>query len=195
MATNAKPSYWASPNLSPKRNYKWYLSFGNLALPTWIVKSVTKPSFSIGEAQHTYINHTFYYPGKISWNTVDVTVVDPGEPNDASKKLVDAIRASGYAYPNQPGLGQTIARNAGVTFSKAAATNQVGTVILRQLGAQGFDNVVDRWTLYNAWIKDVQFGQLSYDNEDLTDVTLTLRYDWAVHNTKDDSAIPGLIQK
>ena len=193
-------SYWADKALEPKRNYKWYLSIqtGTTSkdlLQPWVVKSASKPSLSIGEASHSYINHTFYYPGKISWNTMDISVVDPGGPmNDTTKIILNAIRSSGYAYPNE------IANNAaaaGVTFSKSAAVDSLGTVVLRQIGggpvgAGGISKVIDRWTLHNAWIKDVNFGSLSYDNEDLTNISITLRYDWAVHNVGDGIGVPPL---
>ena len=35
---------------------------------------VTKPTFSVTQSQHKFLNHTFYYPGKVGeWNTVTVS--------------------------------------------------------------------------------------------------------------------------
>ena len=51
---------------------------------------------------------------------------------------------------------------------------------------------IETWTLHNAWIKDVNFGSLSYDNEGLVDLSMTLRFDWAVHNPGNSSTIPTL---
>jgi hypothetical protein len=54
----------------------------------------------------------------------------------------------------------------------------MGGVVLRQLGAE--DNTfVEEWKLHNAWISSVKFGELSYDSEDLLNVDLEIRYDWA----------------
>lgn len=178
------PSYWSSPNVSPKRNYKWVMSFGAAgdSIPSWIVKTASKPSFDIGEASHSFINHTFFFPGKLTWSSIEVTLVDPLYP-DATYEMVSRIKKAGYAYPNEPDMQAQTA--AGITFSKAASVGQLGEVVLRQLGPQGLHDggqAIDQWTLHNSWIKSVNFGSLSYDNEDITNINLTLRYDWAVYN-------------
>lgn len=173
--------YWADQGIQPKRQYKWVLQFSELGgignagptLPQWIVKTVSKPSFTIGEASHAFINHTFHFPGKLTWSAIDVTMVDPITPN-ASDALIQAIRASGYAYPNELPNGDA----AGTSFSKAAATSILGEVKLIQLG-NTINERIEEWTLKNAWIKDVNFGSLSYDTEELTTISMTLRYDWA----------------
>ena len=38
---------------------------------------------------------------------------------------------------------------------------------------------LETWTLKHAWIKEVTFGDLDYGSEDLTEVTVKFRYDWA----------------
>ena len=39
--------------------------------------------------------------------------------------------------------------------------------------------MLEKWTLWHAWIKEVTFGDLDYGSEDLTEVTIKFRYDWA----------------
>ena len=41
---------------------------------------------------------------------------------------------------------------------------------------------IEEWILYNAWVKEVKFGDLDYTSDDLTEITLTLRYDFAKLN-------------
>ena len=38
---------------------------------------------------------------------------------------------------------------------------------------------LEEWTLWNAFITDAKFGDLSYGDDELTQVDLTLKYDWA----------------
>ena len=38
---------------------------------------------------------------------------------------------------------------------------------------------IETWTLNNAFIKSVSFSDLDYANEDLREITMTVRYDWA----------------
>jgi hypothetical protein len=165
---------------APKRNYRWLLYLGGI--PQWICKKVTKPTFSLSEAEHTYLNHKFYYPGRVEWGTVDVTLVDPVSP-DASQTMYDIFRNAGYTPPTDQFDTMTV--------SKSAAVNALGTVRIQQLGtnvagpslAGGVRTApVEEWILYNSWVKEVKFGDLDYTSDDLTEITLTLRYDFAKLN-------------
>ena len=80
-----------------------------------------------------------------------------------------------YAYEDMPlhiGNSQTI--------SKLRSVQALGIPIIRQIDANG--ETVDSWRLMGAWIKDVEFGELNYDEEDLMAIDVTLRYDYA-YNT------------
>jgi|TARA_R110000824_G_scaffold300751_4_gene488753 hypothetical protein len=171
----------------PKRNFRFVVEFQGISDPNaggaqlWYAKSVTKPSFAINAAEHKYLNHTFYYPGNVSWNEVTVTLVDPASP-DMTATLADIIQLSGYSPPSSPDDLTSI--------SKAKAASGLGTVIIRQLDADGND--LETWTLWNSFITDVKFGDnLEYGNDDLTELSVTMRYDWARVVTKNPSVAAG----
>ena len=190
-------AFWSNTQLGvpePKRNYRFLVYVGGFA--PWIAKKVTKPSFSVSEAEHTYINHKFYYPGRVEWSTIDVSFVDPGQP-DSTQSVYNILRQSGYAPPVDP--------NDTITISKAAAVNSLGTIRIQTIGDQ-FQNtgdttqlpstptplasgteVLEEWVLYNAWLKDVKFGDLDYTSDDLVEITMTLRYHFALLN--DDNKV------
>ena len=42
---------------------------------------------------------------------------------------------------------------------------------------------IETWTLHNAFINDINFGDLSYDDDGLVEISLTLVYDYATLNT------------
>jgi hypothetical protein len=165
-------AFWTDATLrDPKRNYRFTVQL--LAYPaaaTWYAKSVTKPKFSIGETSHMFLNHTFYYPGKIDWQTVDVTLVDPVEP-DAVANTMAIIQNAGYHPPKDvTDLS---------TMSKSKAVGSLKGVVIKQIGSEGDQDILEEWTLKNAFITNVDLGELSYDNEDLSTISLTFRYDWA----------------
>jgi len=173
---------------APKRNYRWLLYLGGI--PQWICKKVSKPSFSLSEAEHTYLNHKFYYPGRVEWTTVDVTLVDPVSP-DASATMYQIFRNAGYTPPTD--------QYDTMTVSKSAAVNSLGTVRIQQLGVSprsltlqgGITTApIEEWILYNAWVKEVKFGDLDYTSDDLTEITLTLRYDFAKLNSDNKTGTP-----
>jgi hypothetical protein len=158
--------------VEPKRAYRWILYLGGI--PSWICKKVSKPSFAVSETEHTFLNHKFYYPGRVEWNTVTVTLADPVEP-DAAKTMLNIIQGSGYQLPVDAQKAQAS------TISKAKAVEALGTVRIQQLGADGKE--IEEWELVNAWIKDVKLGELDYESDDMVDVEIEIRYDYAVLNT------------
>ena len=172
-------SFWSDPTLEPKRNFRWIMLMGGI--PQWIIKKTDKPSYQIGEAEHQYINHTFYYPGRVTWQPVSLTLVDPVNP-DAAKTIENIVRAAGYSFPRDPDDVSTI--------SKAGAVGALGKVTIQQLGPEE-GQIVEQWSLVNAWVQNVNFGSLDYESDDLTEIELTLRYDFArLEIPGDEAAIP-----
>lgn len=162
----------------PKRQFRWILVNDNI--PVYTLKKVGKPSFTVQESTHKYINHTFYYPGRVEWNTIAMTLADPVDP-DGAATMVDIIKTGGYS----PAISQDMLS----TMSKSKATNSLGRVEIQQIDSNG--NAIETWVLWNAWIKDVKFGDLDYDGDDLTDIEIELRYDWAYLETAEDSVKGG----
>ena len=66
-----------------------------------------------------------------------------------------------------------------ITISKSKSVSSLGVVKIRQIDGDGRN--VDAWQLNNAWIKDVKFGELDYNSEEMLNVDVTLRYDNAVY--------------
>ena len=175
----------------PKRQSRWLLTVGDI--PTWVCKSVSKPSYTIGESAHRFLNHTFYFPGRLEWNTINVTLVDPVDP-DISRAMLDLTRRAGYNYPADATEAQAI-------LSKSGMVSSLGGVTLTQLGpstsvagaattkvTEGFKAApgapIESWTLHNAWIQSVNFGTLSYDSDELVDIAVVFRYDYAEFKAK-----------
>jgi hypothetical protein len=165
-------AFWTDATLrDPKRKFRFTVQL--LAYPgaaTWYAKSVTKPSFSIAETSHAFLNHTFYYPGRTEWQTIDVTLVDPVEP-DAVANTMAIIQNSGYHPPKDV--------NDLSTMSKSRAVGALKGVVIKQIGSEGDLDIIEEWTLKNAFITNVSLGDLSYEDDGLSEISLTLRYDWA----------------
>ena len=166
----------------PKRAFRFQVRVSpdanGATLPAYTVKKVTKPAFTIQESTHQYLNHTYYYPGRTEWSTVTLTLVDPVNP-DAAKSLVEIIRAAGYS-PAQDA-------NDLETMSKKKAGKAFGKMEIVQIDAKG--KAVETWCLHNAWVKDAKFGDLAYDSDDLTEVELEIRYDYASFKKGTEKAI------
>lgn len=175
--------FWTDARMSkdPKRKYRFMVILGNMPNgATWFAKRVVKPSPTITEEAHSYLNHKFYYPGRVEWNEVQVTLVDPVSP-DAAAATAAILQASGYAPPADFTDTQTI--------SKQKAVNALNAVTIMQIDSDG--NNMETWELWNPFIKGIEYGELSYDEDGLSEITLTIRYDWAILETANAAETAG----
>lgn len=189
-------AFWNDNIVEPKRKFRWLLSVDGV--PYYTIKKVNRPTYEIAEAEHKFINHTFYFPGRVTYNTVSFTIVDTASP-DAAETLKQMLYAGGYALPKD----QNVATQ---TITKHGGTTALGRVTIELLGGGGKQSqspdrtsgygagtgavngindegiVLEYWTLHNAWVKKIEFSELDYDGDDLTEITVELRYDYAELN-------------
>mgnify|MGYP003629485065 FL=1 len=174
MANN----FWTNAGAAndPKRGFRFRVMIPGIdSNYLWYAKTATKPQISFGEASHSYLNHTYYWPGRAEWNEVDVVLVDPVEPN-LGGNMSALITAAGYAIPEDS--------NSFSTMSKARASQPLGVVTIEQIDESG--NTIEKWNLNNAWVKELSWGDLDYSSDDLTECTIKFRYDWASLTSKAD---------
>ena len=158
----------------PKRKFRFIVqitSIGTDGGTLWYAKTATKPSFQIGAAEHSYLNHKFYYPGGVTWQDVSITLVDPVDPN-IGMTLASIVELSGYNPP-----GATFDAESLATISKGKAVSSLGQVTITQLDGEG--RGIENWTLWNAFITELKFGDLEYGSDDILELSITLKYDWA----------------
>jgi len=172
----AAQAFWNQTAQEPKRQFRWKIEWtggeGGNAGVIWFAKKVSLPSITVGEVKHSFLDKTFYFPGRVEWNTIELTLVDPVSP-DAVDITLNMIEDSGYMMMNDPTKDAQYA-----TISKAkASTKGLGDVIITAINHEG--ETLEKWTLNNAWPKSVKFGDLSYDSDELREITLEMRYDWA----------------
>jgi len=170
----------------PKRKFRFTVTVNGIGGTNmmYYAKTATKPSFTIAAAEHKYLNHTFYYPGSVTWNEVTITLVDPvDDPGDMAATLAEMVEKAGYIIPTgTDGANLT-------TLTKGNAVSALGQVIIRQLDHEGKPQ--EDWTLNNAWISELTFGDLEYGSDDITELTMKLKYDWASLSTANPGATPG----
>ena len=72
-------------------------------------------------------------------------------------------------------------------MNKKDAVGALGKVVNQQIG-ENSDERRETWVWNNAWIEGVNFSDLSYDDEELSTIELTIRYDWASLNKESDGS-------
>jgi hypothetical protein len=160
-------SFWSDPKLDPKRQYRFVVYVNGF--DPFIAKTVKKPSFTVGVSRHMYLNHEFKFPTTVKWNDITITFADPGQP-DVAKSFANVLLKSGYSYPTDPNSLSTISR-------EKAVIQGLGNVEIKQIDADG--NIIETWRLNNAFVSNVEFGQLSYASEEMVEITATIVYDFA----------------
>ena len=192
-------AFWNDKLLEPKRNFRWILKVDGVDF--YYIKEVARPNYEVAVAEHKYINHTFYFPGRVTYNPISFKLVDAASP-DAAETLRQMLFAGGYRLPTDQDVGSQ-------SITKQGAVTALGDVQIVMLGGGGTGasganvpasrnqqthqpgDVVEFWTLHNAFITKIEFSQLTYDNDDLSDITVELRYDYAILNDPQSSPATG----
>tara|TARA_R110000824_G_C15109640_1_gene667024 strand:- start:62 stop:616 length:555 start_codon:yes stop_codon:yes gene_type:complete len=183
-------AFWTEQSLNPKRKFRWVVEFQtDKELLKVAAKSVAKPNFEIGNTQHKFINHIFNFPNRVEWKPIEVKLVDHIGKRSASgqesvtKALFNVLKRSGYKFPDSGDKCQ-------LAVTKAQATkNGIKGVIIKQLSGEGPENaaaseILETWTLKNPWVSTLNFGDLSYEDDGLLELSMTITYDWAEFSGK-----------
>ena len=171
MATSETNFWTNAPSVDPKRGFRFKITMEKLGGGMlWMAKKADRPTVTLTEAKHDYLNHSFYWPARAEWNEVSITLVDPTEP-DIADSLLSFMELSGYNIPGSTADGELS------SISKSGALKATGEIKIQQIDENG--NTLETWILQHAWIKEVDFSELDYSNDDLSEVTLKVRYDWA----------------
>ena len=175
-------AFWNETSVEPKRNYRFQVEITGLEGDSviWWTKTFKPPSYEVSEVTHDYMDNKFYFPGRLTWQDVNLTLVDPVSPNAVA--LTNKLIVSA-GYNVKTGVTEK------QTMSKASATNAVKNVIVSILSADG--TPIEVWTLRNSFLKSVSFSDLSYDNDELRTIDLTFRYDWAECDNTGANAADG----
>ena len=163
--------------INMKRAFKWIAIIEGQGgtqennIQIWSLKKCDKPKMSISETEHKYLNHTFYYPGRVTWGDITLSVADVYSTGDRSTayRIMEQIRFGGYDLPQSNRSDFVCKKN--LTFQ---------TFKIQQFDC-ATEEIVEEWDLNNAWIKEVSFGTLDYGAEDPLAIDLTVKYDWCTY--------------
>lgn len=184
-------TFWTDGRIEPKRQNRWIVQFdgihnGNM----FFANKVTRPAIEVSKKEHKFLNHTFNYPGRVTWQPVTLTMVDTaggGTENsstvDVMANLMDILAESGYMVPlNANSLG---------TISKEKAVNNLSSgggagsaparsngITIQMVNEDGV--TVEQWKLMNAFITKFTPSELSYEEDGIATIDIEITYDYCV---------------
>ena len=130
-------------------------------VPAYLIKSAARPTITFEEIVLDHINTKRYVKGKGAWDTLEVTLYDPIVPSGA-QAVMEWIRLHKESVTGRDGYSDFYKKD--VTF------NVLGPV----------GDKVEEWTLKGAMIQSANFGDLDWSVSEPAEITLTLRYDYAI---------------
>ena len=130
-------------------------------IPAYLVKTMARPSITFETITLDHINVKRYVKGKAAWLPITVTLYDPIVPSGA-QSVMEWVRLHHESVTGRDGYSDMYKKD--ITF------NVLGPV----------GDKVEEWTLKGAFITDANFNELDYSSSDVVDISLTLRYDYAI---------------
>lgn len=145
----------------PKKAHQFIMSIDDI--PAYLIHSAGKPSVKNGEITLDHINVQRYVKGKSVWEPISIKLYDAIVPSGA-QAVMEWIRMHHESATGRDGYS---------SFYKKELK-------LEQLSPLG--EVIEQWILKGAYITDAKFGDLAWETEEVINIELTLRYDWAFLN-------------
>jgi len=143
----------------PKLQNRFIMQVGGIN--AYLIKSTNRPNIQFDEVLLEHMNVTRYVKGKGKWQAIEITLYDPVVPS-AAQQVMEWIRLSHESVTGRDGYSD---------FYKKDVSFQV-------LGPVG--DVVEEWELKGTYIETANFGDLSFAESDPVEITLTLKYDYAI---------------
>lgn len=161
-----------------RRKHRWLFVAGFMEPGEYaFLKTAARPSIKIEEAKMAHDQETAFFAGRHTWDPITLEFYDAMNPKDISSKI--------YAWLNE----------GGATAGSPAVFNALGVVGTPQVSVNppdkykidvemqmidGMGQPKEKWTLYNAWPKEINWGDLSYESSEIATVKVTLIFDRAV---------------
>ena len=159
MADLIDPSEIMFTPFEPKTKNRFIMYIEGV--PAYLIKTANRPTITFEEIELDHINVKRYVKGKGAWETLEVTLSDPIVPSGA-QAVMEWVRLHKESVTGRDGYSDFYKKD--ITF------NVLGPV----------GDKVEEWTLKGAMIQSANFGDLDWSVSEPAEISLTLRYDYAI---------------
>tara|TARA_Y100001963_G_C6672172_1_gene395632 strand:- start:229 stop:717 length:489 start_codon:yes stop_codon:yes gene_type:complete len=143
----------------PKLKNRYVLNIAGI--PAYLIKTANRPSITFEEVELNHINVKRFIKGKGTWEPIEITLYDPVVPS-AAQAVMEWVRLSHESVTGRDGYADF--------YKKDITINTLGPV----------GDIVEEWTLKGCWCQAANFNDLDWASSDPVDISLTLRYDYAI---------------
>lgn len=146
----------------PLRKNRFLFRFpSDLGIQEWWVSSASRPTITASETEIPFLNTSTWVVGRYTWDSIDVTLRDPIGPS-ASQAVMEWVRLASESVTGRQGYAVSYKRD----------------IVLELLDPTGV--AVSQWVLKNTMPVTVNFGDLSYDDDALATIQITMRPDYCI---------------
>lgn len=146
----------------PLRQNRFIFSFpADTGIQSWWVSSSALPSINQKDIEIPFMNTSTWVLGRYVWDSITVKLKSLIGPS-TSQAVMEWVRLGSESVTGRQGYAAGYKRN----------------VTIQMLDPTGV--AVQKWVLINAFITTANFGALDYGSDTLSEVDITLRYDYAI---------------
>lgn len=146
----------------PLRKNRFLFRFpSDLGIQEWWVSSASRPTMTAAATEIPFLNTSTWVIGRYTWDEITVTLRDPIGPS-ASQAVMEWVRLASESVTGRQGYAVSYKRD----------------VVIEMLDPTG--TAVSQWVLKNTMPVTVNFGELSYDDDALATIEITMRPDYCI---------------
>lgn len=146
----------------PLRKNRFIMRFpSDLGIQEWWVSGANRPTITQNKTEIQFLNTSTWVVGRYTWDAVNVTLRDPIGPS-ASQAVMEWVRLESESVTGRQGYAAGYKRN----------------LELEMLDPTGV--AVSKWLLVNCMLGTVNFGDLSYSDDALAEITLDIQPDYCI---------------
>jgi hypothetical protein len=150
-------------NFEPLRNNRFVAEFPTeLGIETWKVRTFSAPKASHNVVEIPFMNEFRYVIGKYKWEAIDVEFIATIGPSTTSQ-VMEWFRLHSETLTGRQGY----------------AAGYLKDIILKSLDPTGVE--VDKWTLRECLIVDIDFGQRDMGDDELQIIKVKLQPHSCIH--------------
>ena len=146
-------------NFEPKMKNRFVMQIDGI--DSYLVKAAQRPTITFEPVVLDHINVKRKLKGKGEWQDITITLYDPIVPSGA-QAVMEWIRLGHESITGRDGYAD---------FYK----KDIDFYLLGPVGDK-----IEQWKLKGAFISQANFGDLSFDSNEVATIELTLSYDYAI---------------
>lgn len=146
-------------NFEPKMKNRYIMEIDGIQ--SYLVKAASRPSITFETVELDHINIKRKLQGKGNWEDIEITLYDPIVPSGA-QQVMEWVR-----------LGHE-----SITGRKGYADFYKKDIDFYMLGPVG--DKIEQWKLKGAFINSANFNDVSFDSNEVADISIGLSYDYAI---------------